>query len=74
MTGQEDRQICLYSVLGALCKNLYVNIHVGQLGRLGKGKGAVCRHFPSLLQALIANSVVTISFSSQNPSGLKKIT
>ena len=34
----------------------------------------MCRHFPSLLQALIANSVVTISFSSQYPSGLKKIT
>jgi hypothetical protein len=63
MTGQQERQTCLYSSF----KDLYVNLDVGQLGR--HGNGAVCRHIPSLLQTLITNIV----FTSQEPSGQRTL-
>ena len=67
MTGQQERQTCLYSRLRTSFKHVYVNAHVGQLGR--HGNGTVCRHILSFLQTLITKQRPYITVADQ-PRGL----
>jgi hypothetical protein len=69
--GKEERQILLQSSLRTLPGDPYVNEYVGPCGR--HGSEAVCRHIPSLQQALIVNRAVKVCFSSHSRTGLRKL-